>query len=741
MNLALSIAIYAEESNNNITVAAGASGLQFGGGNLSYNGTVSGNTITMASTSTAVDSASQIGTYPFSGVYGGASNVGAVTNNTVNVDGGSFVDDAFLGIYGWNFFGGGSLDGDVTRNTVNINTSPDNGDIWLGAYGGINAVKIVGASETVGRGAITNNAVNINDGGKVLWAWGGFGNGIDGDANDNSVTVNEGGWTSQAIGGMSGLGTANNNVVTVNKGAEVSSWTGKIMPSVPADTHEAIISGGTGTTEASGNTVNIHNGALLDSAVQITGGIVLSPNGAARNNTLNLFEYQGRVGTMGYFENYNFYLSDTVKANDTLLTAAMSQWHVGTTVNVGFSGANTAMKDGDTITLIDFTEGIAKDMNGTMHTSFDNLLASDKTTGQGMIGLTREAEFSLAFVRGAGNRAMLQATLGEITPASEGESLTSGGVADLVTLTRAGDLVAGRGLISLIAALNGQDCIPDPCSSHAYPSLSSGWSKPLAFAAIEGGAYKHNAGHKVDVDGFSALAGIGWRNDGPCGLLVLGAFFETGYSDFDSHDVFGNTRIKADGDNRYYGGGILGRYDWNNGFYTEGSIRVGVSKTKYRNDFAAGNERVRYKASSAYFGAHVGFGYKLTVANHSLLDISAKYLWARQNSDSATILGDRFKFDAADSHRVRVGARYSYKVDSKLSPYAGVAFEYEFDGRTRAGTSFVNYGSTSLKGSTGIAELGVKYSNNKGLSVDLGVQGHVGRRRGIAGTLGMAWSF
>ena len=78
-----------------------------------------------------------------------------------------------------------------------------------------------------------------------------------------------------------------------------------------------------------------------------------------------------------------------------------------------------------------------------------------------------------------------------------------------------------------------------------------------------------------------------------------------------------------------------------------------------------------------------------------------------------------------------------------LSPYLGAAWEYEFDGRQRAATNGYALGAPSLKGATGIAELGLmlKPSKTLPLSFDLAVQGYVGKREGVSGSLQARWEF
>ena len=297
---------------------------------------------------------------------------------------------------------------------------------------------------------------------------------------------------------------------------------------------------------------------------------------------------------------------------------------------------------------------------------------------------------------------------------------------------------------SLAFVRQGQDLIVNNGFAAADAFLGrtgAGWSGPSFFGAVGGGHFRHKTGSHVDVDGVSMLAGMAWRNNGPCGSLLLGAFFEAGYADYDTHNAFASGSVRGDGDSRYYGGGVLARYDWQSELYAEASGRVGGVKNKFHSDLtdALGN-RARYDINSPYFGAHVGMGYKWQLSQKAVLDLSAKYLWSRQNSDSAIVTGDRVHFDADDSHRARAGARFAYAINDCVAPYVGAAFEYEFDGKSRAGAYGYNFGVPSLKGGTGVGEIGLTVRRDR-FTADLGVQGHVGRRDGVTGSLRVGWSF
>ena len=100
-------------------------------------------------------------------------------------------------------------------------------------------------------------------------------------------------------------------------------------------------------------------------------------------------------------------------------------------------------------------------------------------------------------------------------------------------------------------------------------------------------------------------------------------------------------------------------------------------------------------------------------------------------------------FDSVDSHRLRLGARFAYTANEYVRPYIGAAWEQEFDGEARATTNGFDIDRPDLEGSSGMGELGITLTPSATIpvSLDLGVQGYVGRREGVSGTLQLQWKF
>jgi outer membrane autotransporter protein len=174
---------------------------------------------------------------------------------------------------------------------------------------------------------------------------------------------------------------------------------------------------------------------------------------------------------------------------------------------------------------------------------------------------------------------------------------------------------------------------------------------------------------------------------------------------------------------------------------------MGWARTDFNTDDIRFNgQRADFESSSPYYGAHGGLGYvwKLPgLDDKGSLDLSAKLIWTRQSGDSLNVHEDRVRFKDADSLRTCVGGRFAYAINEYVAPYVGAYWEHEFDGKIRSTVNNRRINSPDLTGDTGIGELGLslKPSKDLPLSFDLGVQGYVGKREGVTGSLQVRFEF
>ncbi|MDR0702218.1 MAG: autotransporter domain-containing protein, partial [Azoarcus sp.] len=116
--------------------------------------------------------------------------------------------------------------------------------------------------------------------------------------------------------------------------------------------------------------------------------------------------------------------------------------------------------------------------------------------------------------------------------------------------------------------------------------------------------------------------------------------------------------------------------------------------------------------------------------------------WSHQEGDKVTLSsGDPVAFGDVDSHRARLGARLAWQATPVVNPYAGLAYEYEFDGKAKASAYGQPIDAPELKGGTGIGEAGLSFQAGKNAVLDAGVQVYTGKRDGVTGSLRLNVAF
>ncbi|WP_370677193.1 autotransporter domain-containing protein [Pleomorphomonas sp. PLEO] len=571
-----------------------------------------------------------------------------------------------------------------------------------------------------GSGGATDNSVTVNGGTAhtVVGGFAGSGSAIE----RNSVVINGGTVSDDVYGAWSITTESLNNTVEIS-GGQVGTVVGGYAQYSSAKFNSVTISGGTltGAYIAGGQSVN---GSATDNTVTISGSPVITNNnlklyggycvGACGDmfagNRLELKTAGLSVAGLSNFQYLDFYLPTSLASGGTMLTVSgtadlTNGSGTSSTVNVGINGASSALAVGDSVTLIHA---------GTLITNAD---LNDTATGSGMLGVTLKYVFGIS-----ADANDLTATVQSVGVSEESKALSEGFVSGASFVNQGADLASGKGMANAISA------------------AEAGWS---SFGAVSGGSIRTETGSHVDVDGVSLLAGLSKGVDLSIGRLTTGVFAEFGNGSYDTYNGFSSGNVHGEGDSRYVGGGLLGHMDFDAAgpghAYAEASARFGSAHTSFDSaDLTSGGVAAGYDTSSLYAGASVAVGYVWTVNEATTVDVSGKYLWSRLGSDSVQLTtGETVDFDAVTSERTRLGARLSYALSNKVTPYAGAAWEHEFDGKSRATTNGFAIDAPSMGGDTGIMEVGLtlKPSDDLPLSVDLGLQGFVGQREGVAGNL------
>ena len=420
---------------------------------------------------------------------------------------------------------------------------------------------------------------------------------------------------------------------------------------------------------------------------------------------------------MSGFATYNFDLQPGTQFDQALLTLTGGTGNeqtriVGSSINVNMQGAAAGLQAGDRVILMQNTNGITVDNNTTYGTVIKQGVSVEYDV---VTGLDQEKKKVVSeVVQGRANE--------------QSKSPVETRTATAAFLNEAADFVHSALMDSATAVTRGSD-------------------KFEIYGSVGGTKMRQDSGSYADIQGYNLALGAGKTIANNAGKLVFGPFVEYGNGSYDSYLDNG---IHGEGDTKYVGVGMLARQDNHSGLYYEGSLRYGRLDADYASDDMAGalgKIHSSYDSSSAYYGAHLGIG-KITKLNDTdKADVYAKLMYTHQGGDSVTLQGagngETYDFDSMDSVRARVGGRLSKDFNERGTGYVGLAYEYEFDGEARATVQGFDTASPSIKGGSGMLELGyvlqAKTANDP--SVNISLQGWEGKKRGGRANVNFIWKF
>ena len=726
-------------------------------GGISDNGAATGNSIVI-NDGTFINTSQ---TNQAAGIYAGFSQGGyAATNNSVTINGGSFdgytysaaavaananANNNITTVNGGNFergvylFGGRANNtGNADGNTVNV-TNGTIGGYHAFAWGGkADTGNAMGNTVNISGGVIADSTADPNDryfdaktyadyvqGAAEIY--GGYT--MNGTAADNIVNISGGTIASNGecvvYGGYSKVGDATGNTVNISGGTAKKRLT---------------IFGGFATNgNATGNTIVV-TGGNSSGLVYLNGGVTMSSTGNATGNTVEIYAPAPLTvvagGTYLAWDGSSFTWSKTnsgdLKTGNKILLAAygITAQNIYNFETWAFQVPATASSS-TMLTLTDGSDGdlagtkieLTADSNAALSTGQTIQLVSSKnalnyngaTSGTLHQGTALQYDYTLN-----NSTNSLSATLGQQSVNSETKSLVETREAQSAFLNRGADLLITQGFEQ---------------ADMAAQTDKRNWSP---FFASQAGNNRYNTGSHVDNSGWSSILGMSKAY----GSWLAGVAVEYGNGDYDSY----MNSMHGKGDTKYTGVAMFARKAAARGLYYEGSIRGGQSKADYTSSDFTGYKgtAVHYNTDSNYWGAHLGIGKVIPVSRTDDLDVSLRYLYSHSGSDNVQLsTGENYAFDAVNSHRLRTGLRWTRRFNDANAMYAGIAYQYEFNGDARASYKGFGLASPSLKGSSGMLELGyrVKPSEDLPLTIDFNVTGWTGVQRGVTGQVGFTYNF
>lgn len=638
-------------------------------------------------------------------VYGGvSSNINAlvtdtgdgtqdVTGNTVNVSGGNV----------GGVLGGVTRTGNANDNTLNI--SGGNFSYWVRAgvsdYGDTNNNSIVFSEGTTGelfagyapQGNAVGNTITIS-GGTVTWVHAGIG---DGKAINNAVTISGGTVNGGYIEAGSGSTDAIGNTITISGGTVMNS---------------NIYAGRSGIGAATGNAVILKNAPDISGST-LYGGYT-SSFGTSSDNTLQVWTKGLSARNVSYFQNYEFILPDGTQNGDTVLNLSDSGGTDLSNTKVGVaivSGARVALQAGDRVHLITNANGVTS--TGVIQTSMT-----------GRQGISLQYDFGLE-----SGSTWLDAVLKNIRTDPAVGIFNNGRTATLGFVNQGTDFALDQ---NLECSVNEDGTVDRFC----------------LYGAVGGSDLRYDMGGEGahgNTTGTHWVLGLRGKLESEKDYELTGAIFtEAGWGNLDERNHY----AKGSGDTHYYGIGATGQYRKKEGLlrgsYAQVNAKIGRVSTDFDSNLRDANgTQAGYDKTATYYGAGLKAGYQWDINSNYLLDTYMGYQWMHIKGFDASIAGDPYRFEDINSHRTRLGARLEYRNNEQYRPYIGLVWEHEFSGNARGTAYGYEIDKTSLKGDTGIGEIGVRFSpaEKSPWTVDVAVKGYVGQREGAMGNLVINYKF
>lgn len=652
-------------------------------------------------------------------VYGGYAdndNNSSAEKNNVTISAGSKVSGSIYGGY---------ANHNANENKVSFSNVAEVGESVLGGYSlkadsknnevtieGVGVVKAYVAGGVALAGISEGNKVNIAHSSVNVNIYGGYG---AKDSIGNIISITDGSSVNKNVyGGYSFKGNSMDNTVTIDNSTVNENVYGGYTES-----------DGAIAEKIQNNKVIFKNGAKIKGDVY--GGYDKLNKANITNNTLEVVGKGNEAKSIQNFDKLNFFITKDLVANDTMLkvtdTALINNAEIKAGVELG-----TKLNENDKINLI--TAGALKAENITTGTLTDGLISIDQglqvtvgTDGNKLVGVingTTPPGGGGTTPPGGGGTAP---GAGSLYADADAKSPVETQSAALTMLNLGHDLLTTAGYENAALAVDGEE---------------EGSVNP--FITMSANNQKLDTGSHVDLKAWNMNLGFAKKINNNSGKLLIAPMIEYGRGSYDSYLDNGT---HGDGDAHFWGAGLMAKQLNDDGLYYEGSLRAGRMSTDYQSAVAGG---IKYDSDATYYAAHLGMGKVVQLNDKDTIDYYGKLFYTRQQGDKVTVgTGATYDFDATTSLRTRLGARYTHQLSEKNAFYAGLAWQHEFDGESNAIVA-TTLGSASapapsMKGDTGIMELGWRVNNSDKFELGLGVNGSVGKQKGVGFNLSLNFSF
>lgn len=598
-----------------------------------------------------------------------------------------------------NVYGSGN---EGTKSYINIG---DSSKVEVYLYGGYNDDPLADH--------ISGNVINVMDGGS---GWSFYENTPTSTSNTLIINTLDGGEVQgNIVAGHGSKGNVTNNTINLFGGK----LNGFVVAGETTDATDA-------ENRVTGNTINIYGNGEYDEA-QICGSAVVSYHNYidpttsetveymdytainGKNNVLNVYVENQKVGNVSGFSNINFYLPNSARSGSNILLGLDDISSIATTAVSAHLSGGTVLYPNDYINLFQDPDEIYSDSRTTYSKTMSNISASYTY----YMGMPRKNLVQLN-VKSKTINPQTKVILANRLPLLPNQQ------ADLLT-------EVGGNQASIAAARN--------------------MGEPEAFFGLKHSNQSFNPTDlDIDLDSTCMVLGSARyleEKERPGYRQLLAPFIEYGDS---SYEEYFTNNVKGNGKQTFYGIGYLARGEKPNGSYQEGALRLGKLKIGFSSDSMIADDRrigTNLSTNSLYLGGHYSIGRKVEMKPGRTFDYYGRFLWGiTGKTDTCLSTGDQYTFSQVNSYRLRLGGRYNYLEDDRDTYYWELAGEYEFDGRARGSYQDLRLPEISTRGASAILQLGWQtkgHNGDPGAEIQLGYS--LGHRRGFSINGGINWRF
>ena len=214
----------------------------------------------------------------------------------------------------------------------------------------------------------------------------------------------------------------------------------------------------------------------------------------------------------------------------------------------------------------------------------------------------------------------------------------------------------------------------------------------------------------------------------PSSKLLIGGLVDFNHNKYDNEA----NGINGSGKSNALTVGIIAKHIGNNGFYYEGSARLGRAKTDFQSNNSMYN--TQYEESAPIYAGHTRIGKIIKLNDSNNIDIYGSYSFAHQDRINLRLSSnENYDLGSLNSNRLRAGCRMTTRVNNG-KVYYGLAYQYETDAKIKARQNGNEIYSSSGRGNSGLIELGYRISTNKDKTsnIDINAAGFAGRQKGFS---------